>query len=77
MVKEIKSKELRKALNDAGLGAVLLCKDCTNGYFFIASDDSETADKIAGIYENAIYCCHFKQQGVAEWVNDIKQLLNN
>ena len=70
---EVKNKKLKQLLAKEGLDKIILCKDY--GYFYIASDDDEWADKLASMYENAIYMNSFNQQSPEEWVEDIKRLL--
>lgn len=73
MARVIWYREFRKLMERAGLEKVLLVKG--EGYFYIASDDEETALEIAGLQENAIYVCAFNQQTPKQWVEDIKKLL--
>ena len=70
---EVKNRKLKQLLAKEGLDKIILCKDY--GYFYITSDDDEWANKIAGMYENAIYVNSFNQQSPEEWVEDIKRLL--
>lgn len=70
---EVKNRKLKQLLTKEGLDKIILCKDY--GYFYIASDDDEWANKLAGMYENAIYINSFNQQTPEEWVEDIKRLL--
>lgn len=70
---EVKNRKLKQLLVKEGLDKILLFKDY--GYFYIASDDDEWADKIACMYENAIYMNSFNHQTPEEWVEDIKRLL--
>ena len=70
---EVKNRKLKQLLAKEGLDKIILCKDY--GYFYIASDDNEWAEKLAGMYENAIYMNSFGQQTPEEWVEDIKRLL--
>ena len=70
---EVKNKKLKQLLAKEGLDKIALYKDY--GYFYITSDDDEWADKLAGMYENAIYMNSFNQQSPEEWVEDIKRLL--
>ena len=70
---EVKNRKLKQLLAKEGLDKIILCKDY--GYFYIASDDDEWANKIATMYENAIYMNSFNQQTPEEWIEDIKRLL--
>ena len=70
---EVKNRKLKQLLAKEGLDKIILCKDY--GYFYIASDDDEWANKIATMYENAIYMNSFNHQTPEEWVEDIKRLL--
>lgn len=74
MVHEIKSRSLYRALHNEGIDNVILCKD--NGYFFIASDDSEMAVRIASLPETSIYRNSFNDDTIEGWVWEIKRLLN-
>ena len=75
MARVIQYKEFRKLMEDAGLAKVLLVKG--EGFFYLASDDEETALEIASLQENAIYVCAFNHQTPEQWVKDIKHLLEN
>ena len=69
----INNKAFREAMKEAGLEKVQLEKG--NGYFYIYSDDEETALQIAGLYDNCILCNSFKDQSIESWISDIKALL--
>ena len=73
MVRVIKCKKLHKLMVEAGLEKVLLIKG--EGYFYLTSEDEETAIEIAGLPENAIYVCAYNHQTPEQWVSDIKNLL--
>ena len=70
---EVKNRKLKQLLAKEGLDKIILCKDY--GYFYITSDDDEWAEKLTGMYENAIYINSFNQMTPEEWVEDIKRLL--
>ena len=67
--KIISNSQLYRALKKRGLEKYKLCK--ARGYFYITSDDVETANEIATWNDNAIYVYGFNQQSVEDWVNDI------
>lgn len=71
--KEVKNTKLKRLLSKEGLDKILLCKDY--GYFYIASEDNEWAEKIVSMHENAIYINSFNQMTPEEWVEEIKRLL--
>lgn len=70
----ITNKAFRKAMKKAGLEKVQLEKG--NGYFYIWSDDEETAFYIAGIEDNSILVNSFNHLKIETWIKEIKQLLN-
>lgn len=70
---EVKNRKLKQLLAKEGLDKIMLLKDY--GYFYITSDDEEWAEKLASMYENAIYINSFNQMTPEEWVEDIKRLL--
>ena len=55
-------------------GKYKLCK--ARGYFYITSDDVETANEIATWYDNAIYVYGFNQQSIEDWVRDIADIID-
>ena len=71
---EIKNQKFRDLMEKAGLGDVKLYRD--DGYFFIASDNDETADRIENATtfnnQNMFYLNSFGQQTPEQWVEDIK-----
>lgn len=73
--KEIKNPKLTRLLKNHGLEKVILCK--ADGYFYITSNDDETALEIAGLRDNAIYVNSFNQQTPEQWVEDILLLLKD
>ena len=72
--KIISSPQLYRALKKRGLEKYKLCK--AKGYFYITSDDVETANEIATWYDNAIYVYGFNQQSVDDWVRDIIDIID-
>lgn len=71
----ITNKAFRKAMKEAGLERVQLEKG--EGYFYIWSDDEETALKIAGLYDNMIMVNSFNQLPIVVWIHEIKELLED
>lgn len=71
---DVKNREFRKLMKNAGLENVVLCKG--NGYFYITSDDAEMFNKITNLPDDMIYMNSFRQMTPAEWVEEIKRLLN-
>lgn len=69
----ITNKTFRKAMEEAGLEKVQLEKG--KGYFYIWSDDEETALMIAGIYDNSIMVNSFNQLNIKQWINEIIWIL--
>lgn len=45
------------------------------GYYYISSDDEETALKIAGFYATSIPVAYLHQQTIAQWVKDVEELM--
>ena len=72
--KIISNSQLYRALKKRGLEKYKLCK--AKGYFYITSDDVETANEIATWYDNAIYVYGFNQQSVDDWVRDIIDIID-
>ncbi len=72
--KIISNSQLYRALKKRGLEKYKLCK--ARGYFYITSDDVETANEIATWNDNAIYVYGFNQQSVEDWVNDIIYIID-
>ena len=72
--KIISNSQLYRALKKRGLEKYKLCK--AKGYFYITSDDVETANEIATWYDNAIYVYGFNQQSVEDWVRDIIDIID-
>ena len=72
--KIISHSQLYRALKKRGLEKYKLCK--ARGYFYITSDDVETANEIATWNDNAIYVYGFNQQSVEDWVNDIIYIID-
>lgn len=72
--KIISNSQLYRALKKRGLEKYKLCK--AKGYFYITSDDAETANEIATWYDNAIYVYGFNQQSVEDWVRDIIDIID-
>lgn len=71
----INNKAFRKAMKEAGLEKVQLEKG--NGYFYIWSDDEETAFCIAGLYSSSIMVNSFKHLSIEKWINEIKDLFES
>lgn len=71
----ITNKAFRKAMKEAGLEKVQLEKG--EGYFYIWSDDEETALKIARLYDNMIMVNSFNQLPIVVWIHEIKELLED
>ena len=72
--KIISNSQLYRALKKRGLEKYKLCK--AKGYFYITSDDVDTANQIATWYDNAIYVYGFNQQSVEDWVRDIIDIID-
>ena len=72
--KIISNSQLYRALKKRGREKYKLCK--ARGYFYITSDDVETANEIATWNDNAIYVYGFNQQSVEDWVNDIIYIID-
>lgn len=72
--KIIYNSQLYRALKKRGLEKYKLCK--ARGYFYITSDDVETANEIATWNDNAIYVYGFNQQSVEDWVRDITDIID-
>lgn len=70
----ITNRSFRKAMSEAGLGKIELCKD--NGYFWIYSEDNETANMILDrVEDNMILCNSFKDMTIDGWVSTIKDMI--
>ena len=74
MPQTIKNKRFRKLMADAGLADVELIKG--RGYHYITSDDSKRSQQIYSLTVQSIYVCHFNELTPAQWVEEIKGLLN-
>jgi len=74
MLQTIKNKRFRKLMTDAGLADVELVKG--DGYHYITSNDSERSQHIYSLTVQSIYVCHFNELTPAQWVEEIKGLLN-
>ena len=72
--KIIYNSQLYRALKRKGLEKYKLCK--AKGYFYITSDDEETANEIATWNDNAIYVYGFNQQSIEDWVRDITDIID-
>ena len=72
--KIIYNSQLYRALKRKGLEKYKLCK--AKGYFYITSDDEETANEIATWNDNAIYVYGFNQQSIEDWVCDITDIID-
>ena len=72
--KIISNSQLYRALKKRGLEKYKLCK--AKGYFYITSDDEETANEIATWNDNAIYVYGFNQQSIEDWVRDITDIID-
>ena len=72
--KIISNSQLYRALKKRGLEKYKLCK--ARGYFYITSDDVETANEIATWNDNAIYVYGFNQQSIEDWVRDITYIID-
>lgn len=69
----ITNKAFRNAMENAGLADVQLEK---NGcYFYIWSDDEETANLILKLESTSILTHAFKDMSVEEWVETIKAMM--
>lgn len=73
MVREIINKQLQKALKREGINDVHLYKECTFGFFYVLQRSINYNETI--LKDNIIYLNSFSQQGIKDWVNDIKQIL--
>lgn len=74
MLQTITNKRFRKLMADAGLADVELVKG--DGYHYITSNDSERSQQIYSLTVQSIYVCHFNELTPAQWVEEIKGLLN-
>ena len=72
--KIISNSQLYRALKKRGLEKYKLCK--AKGYFYITSDDVETANEIATGDDKAIYVYGFNQQSVEDWVRYIIDIID-
>ena len=72
--KIIYNSQLYRALKRKGLEKYKLCK--AKGYFYITSDDEETANEIATWNDNAIYVYGFNQKSIEDWVRDITDIID-
>ena len=72
--KIIYNSQLYRALKRKDLEKYKLCK--AKGYFYITSDDEETANEIATWNDNAIYVYGFNQQSIEDWVRDITDIID-
>lgn len=66
----IKNKKFRKAMEEAGLGAIQLEKG--NGYFWIWSDSDS---RPINLKNDSILVYSFNHQSIEEWVKTIKEML--
>lgn len=75
MLREIKNRQLNRALRsvDQELDKIILMKD--DGYFYITSDDDLWADRISGLYSSSILVNSFKDMSIDDWVNEIISVL--
>lgn len=74
MQQTITNKRFRKLMTDAGLADVELVKG--DGYHYITSDNNERCQQIYSLTVQSIYVCHFNELTPAQWVEEIKGLLN-
>ena len=72
--KIIYNSQLYRALKRKSLEKYKLCK--AKGYFYITSDDEETANEIATWNDNAIYVYGFNQKSIEDWVRDITDIID-
>ena len=71
MTQEIRNRQLRAELANAGLESVHLYKG--DGFFWITSDD-DTCD---GLRSAAIYVNSFRQLTPKQWLDEIRLLLSD
>ncbi len=74
MQQTITNKRFRKLMAEAGLADVELVKG--DGYHYITSGDSKRSQQIYSLTVQSIYVCHFNELTPAQWVEEIKGLLN-
>lgn len=68
MIREIKNKALRRALDKEGLKDVTLYKNGSEGYFYITCDKP--------IYDSMFCIYSFNECTIDEWVKLIKDKVN-
>lgn len=68
MIREIKNRQLRNALDKAGLQDITLYKNGSCGYFYIYSSCRDLKDDM-------ITACRFSSLPVETWVEEIKELI--
>ena len=71
----ITNKAFRKAMKEAGLGKVELCKN--EDYFYIYSEDEETMNRILSLESTMILCHAFKDMSIESWVETISDMLED
>jgi len=72
---EIKNKEFRKAMKEAGLESIILDKD--DSCFSIFSNNEDMALRISLMDTSLIMVPTFKSQSISKWVHDIKSMLDS
>ena len=72
--KIISNSQLYRALKKRGLEKYKLCK--ARGYFYITSDDVETANETATWNDNAMYVYGYNQKSEEDWVRDIIDIID-
>ena len=70
----ITNKAFRKAMEEAGLGKVELCKN--KDYFYIYSEDEGTMNQILSLESTMILCHAFNDMTVEGWVDVISKMLD-
>lgn len=73
-MKQLKLSTVNKAIQKE-FPTVFLVKD--NGFFFLASDDKEWADRIADLHQQAIYVKKVNDMTLDQWLNDVRGLFAN
>jgi len=47
------------------------------GYFYIISEDDETAEKLASLYSTGIYTFALSHDSLEGWVNEVSELVKD
>ena len=67
-------KKVNKALAEQErLKKIVLEKG--KGYFYVSSEDKETATKLAALDTTSIYVCCINHQCLDAWISDVKQIV--